>query len=82
MECMGFLTNFRKFFASFTPTAGSITTSLLEIMVPKYAFSEKHKNILNYRTIFQSLHCKNRNICNFRQFLGKFLPYRLQLFVL
>ena len=55
MECMGFLTNFRN---SFTRTVGSVTTSLLEIMVPKYAFSEKHKNMLNDRIIFQLLHCK------------------------
>ena len=58
MECMGFLTSFRQIFASFTPTVGSVTTSLLEIMVPKYAFSEKHKNILKYRKIFELLHCK------------------------
>ena len=58
MECVGFLTDFRQIFASFTPTVGSMITSLLEIMVPKYAFSEKHKNMLNYRTIFQLLHCK------------------------
>ena len=42
MECMGFLTNFRQIFASFTPTVGSMTTSLLEIMVPRYAFSERN----------------------------------------
>ena len=64
----GFLNNFRQMFASFTPTVCSVTTSLLEIMVPKYVFSEKHKNILNDRIIFQLLHCKNRNICNFHQF--------------
>ena len=58
MECMGFLTNFRQIFASFTPTVGSMTTSLLEIMVPRYAFSEKHKNMLRYRKIFELLHCK------------------------
>ena len=58
MECMGFLTNFRQIFASFTPTVGSMNTSLLEIMVPRYAFSEKRKNMLNYRIIFQLLHCK------------------------
>ena len=78
----GFLNNFRQIFASFTPAVGSVTTSLLEIMVPKYVFSEKHKNMLNDRIIFQLLHCKNRNICNFRQFLGKFLPHSLQLLVL
>ena len=35
-----------------------MTTSLLEINVPKYAFSEKHKNMLKYRKIFELLHYK------------------------
>ena len=35
-----------------------MTTSLLEIMAPKYAFSEKHKNMLKYRKIFELLHYK------------------------
>ena len=68
MECMAFLTNFRQIFASFTPTVGSVTTSLLEIMVPRYAFSEKHKNMLKYRKIFEVLHFK----LEYLQFLAIF----------
>ena len=58
MECMGFLTNFRQIFSSFSPTVDSMTISLLEFMAPKYAFSEKCKNMLKYRKIFELLHYK------------------------
>ena len=43
-------------FASFTPAVGSMTTLLLEIMGPRYAFVVKHKNMLKYWIIFELLH--------------------------
>ena len=69
MECMGFLTNFRQIFASFTPAVGSMMSFLLEIMVPRHAFSEKHKNMLKCRKIFELLHY----ILEYLQFSGKIL---------
>ena len=57
--------NFQQFsailgeiFASFIPAVGSMMSSLLEIMVPRHAFSEKHKNMLKYRKIFELLRYK------------------------
>ena len=35
---------FRQIFASFTPAVGSLTTFLLEIMKPRYAFYVKHNS--------------------------------------
>ena len=43
-------------FASVTPAVGSMTTFLLEIMEPKYAFFVKHKNMLKYYIILELLH--------------------------
>ena len=37
---------FGQIFASFTPAIGSMTTFLLEIMEPRYAFFVKHKNMV------------------------------------
>ena len=37
---------FGQIFASFTPNADSMTTFLVEIMEPGYAFFVKHKSIL------------------------------------
>ena len=43
---MHFLTSFVQIFSSFTPAVGCMTTFLLDIMVPRYAFSEKQKLML------------------------------------
>ena len=77
MECMGFLTNFRQIFASFTPTVGSMMSFLLEIMVPRHAFSEKHKNMLKYRKTFELLHYKLEYL-QFSSIFGQILsPFTL-----
>ena len=48
LENLQFSSIFGQIFASFTPAVGSITTFLLNIMVPRHALSEKHKNMLKY----------------------------------
>ena len=48
LEYLQFLAIVGQIFASFTPAVGSMTTFLLKIMVPRYALSEKHKNMLKY----------------------------------
>ena len=48
LEYLQFSAIFGQIFASFTPAVGSITTFLLNIMVPRHALSEKHKNMLKY----------------------------------
>ena len=47
---------FRQIFNPITPAVGSMTTFLLEIMEPRYAFFVKHKNMLKYWIIFELLH--------------------------
>ena len=74
---MQFSAIFGQIFALFTPAVGSMATFLLKMMVPRYAFSEKHKNMLKYRKIFELLHCKLEYLqfsAIFRQIFASLTP--------
>ena len=74
---MQFSAIFGQIFASFTPAVGSMMSFLLEIMVPKHAFSEKHKNMLKYRKKFELLHYKLKYLqfsSIFGQIFASFTP--------
>ena len=75
------MASFGQIFTSFIPAVGSVTTFLLEIMEPRYAFFVKHKICWNIEQ-YLYYYILYSNISNFWQFLGKFLPHSLQLLVL
>ena len=80
-EYFQFLAIFRQIFVSFTTAVGSMNSLQLEFIVLRYVFPKETK--ICWKIQWHLNYCiVNRNICNFRRILSKYLPHSLQLLVL